>query len=196
MNWRFSLLLMAGLGLPIAAAAASPIYRCSGGPYVAYQNYPCPDGLQETLVIPANAPAVMELPTPRTVTPIPTPSGTGRDAQASSIERGMVSRENGRPTADASRDTGRPVFQQTVLRLGVTDDQVLNMPRWGLPDKITRTRLNGVPHEEWLYLWRQDGAKRLSFDNAKLTGIDDVSTPPNQQYATVGSRSVELRDIH
>src|SRR5262245_31245203 len=186
LRWLF----IVSMALP-AAVQAFPVYRCTGGPYVAYQNYPCQAGLQETMIMPSNSPPVMELPAPGSPASEPRTSRVERRGPA---ESRTAPAQNPAATNSASGIARRPALTQTVLRLGMTDDQVLNLPRWGLPDKITRTRLNHVWHEEWLYLSR-DGAKRLSFDNAKLTSIDTDPGLTSRQYAGVSLPSDEARAI-
>src|SRR5262245_3690341 len=126
MNSKFPWLLIAGLALPLAAQA-SPIYRCTGGQYVAYQSYPCPEGMHEALVIPANSPPVMELQIPGMMKSAARPNAVGREEGLSPSERdGLVpndnarssrqenrspSREDGRSAGANASNSGRPVFQ-------------------------------------------------------------------------------------
>ncbi len=36
----------------------------------------------------------------------------------------------------------------------MSDDEVLNLPAWGRPSTITRSKVNRVWYEEWIYRWR------------------------------------------
>ncbi len=97
------------------------------------------------------------------------------------------------PTARRHRDAGsearaRPtrtkrVFWRTSIAIGMSDDEVLNLPSWGRPSAITRSKSNRVWHEEWLYRWRIGGTSRLLFANGRLTAVEtgegdgDAATP-------------------
>jgi hypothetical protein len=53
----------------------------------------------------------------------------------------------------------------------MSDDEVLNLPAWGRPSTITRSRAHHVWYEEWIYRWRMGGTSRLSFANGRLVGM-------------------------
>jgi hypothetical protein len=78
-------------------------------------------------------------------------------------------------------------FQRTTLALGMTDDEVLNLPHWGLPAKIVRSKTNHIWREEWLYMSHADGAKRLYFENTRLMAVENEPAPL-QQVASVTIR--------
>ena len=68
-------------------------------------------------------------------------------------------------------------FRRAQIVRGMTDDEVLNTPRWGPPTRISRTRENGTWRESWVYA-RVDGTRKLSFVNGKLTSIETDADPP------------------
>ena len=63
-----------------------------------------------------------------------------------------------------------------ALTLGMSDDEVLNMPGWGRPSRITRVRVPREWREEWIYDQSLLAEQRLYFANAKLVDIV-VMTP-------------------
>ena len=62
----------------------------------------------------------------------------------------------------------------------MSDDEILNLPHWGRPDKITRSKAKHVWREEWVYASLQDGPKRLYFENAKLAAVQDEPAAAQQ----------------
>lgn len=68
----------------------------------------------------------------------------------------------------------RPILPvgRTTLSLGMSDDEVLNLPGWGRPRKITRNKANRVWHEQWAYVSPAEGEKHLHFANGKLRAIE------------------------
>ena len=55
------------------------------------------------------------------------------------------------------------------LAVGMSDTKVLNMPGWGRPQKITRTRAKDGWREEWTYRSRSEEKRILQFVNGTLT---------------------------
>jgi hypothetical protein len=53
-----------------------------------------------------------------------------------------------------------------------------------VPDNISRSKVNGVWHEDWIYRSRSGAAKHLHFQNTLLTAVD-MDYIPSQQYASV-----------
>jgi hypothetical protein len=53
----------------------------------------------------------------------------------------------------------------------MTDDEVLNLPGWGRPSRIDRSREQGIWHEDWTY---DDGLARryAHFVNARLVSLE------------------------
>jgi hypothetical protein len=72
-------------------------------------------------------------------------------------------------------------WRRTTLTLGMSDDEVLNLPGWGRPNRITRARMPRTWHEEWTYGPSAAGERRLHFANARL--VDIVDKPPPDQVA-------------
>jgi hypothetical protein len=56
--------------------------------------------------------------------------------------------------------------------MGITDDEVLNLPAWGRPSTIVRTRSGRGWQEQWTYDGRGGGARRLLFLNGKLASVE------------------------
>ena len=56
----------------------------------------------------------------------------------------------------------------------MTDDEVLNLPGWGRPAKITRTRAPREWREEWIYV-AGAGSRQLHFLNGTLTLVERPS---------------------
>jgi hypothetical protein len=139
------------LAMVPAAASAQDIYKCTAGGSVAYQSTPCASGQVEK-----------------------------RLAVGPSMPRGeIVAAADARPAvtvpgAAALRRTG-PWRNQTLV-LGMSDDEVLNMPAWGRPAHIARSRVSRAWHEVWTYATPSPGERQLHFVNARLAGIGDA--PP------------------
>jgi hypothetical protein len=67
---------------------------------------------------------------------------------------------------------GRRAFWRTSIAIGMSDDEVLNLPSWGRPSAISRSKSNRLWHEEWLYRWRNGAVSRLWFANGRLTAVE------------------------
>lgn len=126
-------------------ASATGIYKCVDDGGTAYQSLPCAPGASEIR---------MAQPAPRgpaMLSPAPRPDA-------------------------ASRYPRRPgPWKHRTLTLGMSDDEVLNLPGWGRPSRITRVRLPREWREEWIYDGGLLAEQRLYFANAKL--VDIVVTP-------------------
>lgn len=72
-------------------------------------------------------------------------------------------------------------WRRTTLTLGMSDDEVLNIPGWGRPARITRARAPRAWREEWVYGQSATGTRHLLFVNARL--VDIVDRPPVEQVA-------------
>jgi hypothetical protein len=59
-----------------------------------------------------------------------------------------------------------------ALNLGMTDDEVLNLPGWGPPQKITRSKAEHMWSEQWSYNSSANERRQLQFTNGKLMTID------------------------
>jgi hypothetical protein len=68
--------------------------------------------------------------------------------------------ENGKanPPVD-SRVAASPLYA-TRLFIGMTDTQVLNLPSWGRPARIVRSKAGKVWREQWIYKDRSTGDER------------------------------------
>jgi len=73
-------------------------------------------------------------------------------------------------------------WRHQELALGISDDEVLNMPAWGRPNRIVRTRLPRGWQEVWIYGNPVVGDRALVFTNARLTDIGDAA--PSQVAVT------------
>ena len=62
--------------------------------------------------------------------------------------------------------------RRTPLCVGMTDDEVLNLPGWGRPAKIVRTRELGAWEERWTYAARDAGSRQLQFVNGRLADVE------------------------
>jgi hypothetical protein len=79
-------------------------------------------------------------------------------------------------------------FLATQLFIGMTDTQVLNLPSWGRPAQIIRSKAGHAWREQWIYKDRSTGDERrfLYFENARLVDQEDAPPPPSfQARATV-----------
>ncbi len=142
---------MVGLALA-GAACAGTIYKCAGRGTVTYQSMPC-----------------------------------GSDAAALRVARFGGPADAVPPpilAADAPLASGRPKggpWPKRGIALGMSDDEVLNMPAWGRPARIVRTRLARGWQEVWSYQDAWGAERQLVFTNARLADIVDV---PRAQVAT------------
>jgi hypothetical protein len=140
------------------AASAAPlvtaqdIFKCIDGGGTTYQSTPCASGQGETRM------------------------ATGAVQPRAEVQVAALS-----PPAmrEPSRIAGP--WRRTTLTLGMSDDEVLNLPGWGRPTRITRAKMSRVWHEEWTYGSSAAGGRRLHFANARL--VDIIDKPPLDQVA-------------
>ena len=140
------------LALCAAAAAAWPalaqadIYKCTDGFTTIYQSKPCAPGQAQTVFSVASraAPSVSVVPSTSPPAPRVAAIPPGRDV----------------------------AFRRTTIALGVSDDEVLNMPGWGVPTRIERSRERRLYREEWRYATPSGDTRVLHFANSRLTGMD------------------------
>ena len=94
------------------------------------------------------------------------------------------------PPDPARRSARKPgPWRHKTLTLGMSDDEVLNMPGWGPPSRITRVRVpRGGWREEWTYDQGLVAEQRLSFANAKLVDIVVVSPEARVAEAAASTR--------
>jgi hypothetical protein len=133
--------LCAFVALGVDEASATGIYKCVDGGATAYQSLPCAPGASEIRLSPP-ASAVPALLSPA-------------------------------PRADAASPYPRRPgpWKHRTLTLGMSDDEVLNLPGWGRPSRITRVRLPREWREEWIYDGGLLAEQRLYFANAKLVDV-------------------------
>jgi len=70
----------------------------------------------------------------------------------------------------------RGPWTRTTVEIGISDDEVLNMPGWGRPMQISRARVGRHWEEVWRYGNSYSGGRELRFVNARLADI--VETAP------------------
>lgn len=164
----------AWLLIPLAAAWASAggaqdIHKCvgvgDGG--VAYQNVPCSGAQVDAgfLRLPGYADPPQRdgasLPpaeAAQVAAPADTPDASGDPASV--------------------QDSQQAFPYRASISLGMTDDQVLNIPSWGRPSRIERSGRHRGWRETWIYD-RDPGleaARQLSFVDGRLTSIDVGAT--------------------
>jgi hypothetical protein len=134
-----------GIAYPLAAHAQA-IHKCLAPDGVAYQSMPCASGAGDVVI-----------------------------ASLGSVRADSAPRAEAPTAAAARREPGansKRVFWRTSIAIGMSDDEVLNLPAWGRPSAITRSKANRVWYEEWIYRWRMGGTSRLSFANGRLTGVE------------------------
>ena len=143
--------------LAVAAPCnAEEIHKCMSENGVTYQGLPC-DG--------------REAPPTSVMTDAAQPP---RTADASAI-----------PECDARpRSPARLPWRQATICIGMTDDEVLNLPGWGRPAKIVRTREPRRWHEEWTYGASATGQRLLHFVNGKLAGLETAAAAAATATAT------------
>ena len=76
------------------------------------------------------------------------------------------------------QDSQQAFPYRASISLGMTDDQVLNIPSWGRPSRIERSGRHRGWRETWIYD-RDPGleaARQLSFVDGRLTSIDVGAT--------------------
>ncbi len=79
------------------------------------------------------------------------------------------------PTNDDGRATpgqeSPQASQPGGLAVGMTDTEVLNLPGWGRPHKIARSRAKRAWLEQWTYLSPANWESQLEFANGRLTAV-------------------------
>jgi len=134
--------LLAGLLCFAPIAQGESAYQCSLPAGATYQGSPC-DGS-----VPGIVPA----------TPAPAAT-TSRSAD--------TPRCNARPML-----TAKSRWRPRSLCIGITDDEVLNLAGWGRPSNIARVRSGRSWQEQWTYVSRAAGSRRLQFVNGKLASVE------------------------
>jgi hypothetical protein len=135
------------IACPVAGFSQA-IHKCTAAEGTAYQSEPCGADASDIVIASAG------------------PGDSVRSRRDQRAESPALP-----PKRAAARGTRR-VFWRTSIAIGMSDDEVLNLPSWGRPSAIARTRSNRVWHEEWVYRWRIGGTSRLLFANGKLTAVE------------------------
>jgi hypothetical protein len=139
---------------------AQEVHKCVSADGVTYQGLPCAG---EEAPIPASA---------ATATQTTRPSGAGAPPECGP-----------RPLSPP-----RLPWRQATICIGMTDDEVLNLPGWGRPARIVRTREQRRWHEDWTYDARLDGRRHLHFINGTLAAAEtEVAEPPGGSLASLVS---------
>jgi hypothetical protein len=91
--------------------------------------------------------------------------------------------ENANPIQPTDPRLAATLFFANRLFIGMTDTQVLNLPSWGRPAQIIRSKAGHVWREQWIYKDRNTGDERrfLYFENARLVNEEDAPPPPSYQ---------------
>ena len=91
--------------------------------------------------------------------------------------------DNAKATQPTDARLAAASFFATRLLIGMTDTQVLNLPSWGRPAQIIRSKAGHVWREQWIYKDRSTGDERrfLYFENARLVDHEDAPPPPSYQ---------------
>jgi hypothetical protein len=136
----------------VSYEANKSIYKCADAGGVAYRDTPCATPQQQTVVVAA-----------RKVNWQPENAKQSYSAEA-------------RLSTEARSSTTSPVYA-TRLFMGMTDTQVLNLPGWGRPARIIRSKEGRQWREQWIYKDRSTGEERraLFFENARLVDQEDAS---------------------
>jgi hypothetical protein len=89
--------------------------------------------------------------------------------------------ESGRanPPPVDSRLAASPLYAPRLF-IGMTDTQVLNLPSWGRPARIVRSKEGRMWREQWIYKDRSTGEERgfLYFENARLVDQENAPAHP------------------
>ena len=159
MNLRFWPLAALAISSATSVYAQYPsqdIFKCVDGEVTAYQSMPCATNQTQTRVMTVARP--QDAPIPSVAVP-------------SKVLAAV-------PTAQSSEKMWPP---RRTLMLGMSDDEVLNLPGWGVPKEIVRSRASREWKEEWTYPTAA-GERKLYFVNARLVDAI-VDTQASQQIA-------------
>jgi len=155
------ILLCAWVASLATAVSAGEIHKCVDDGGTTYQSAPCATGASEPIRMPTATPA-------------------RADSPGSSLRS--------YPGREAARKPGP--WTHKALTLGMSDDEVLNMPGWGRPSRITRVRVPREWREEWIYDQGLLAEQRLYFANARL--VDIVVMSPEARI--VGAAAFPLEE--
>ena len=165
MKHRFRLLVPLVLGVS-GASVAQDIHKCVGdGSSVTYQNAPCAPAQSDAgvLRLPGYAdPAERD---GATAPAAETAPAAGAASAAAPAETPFAA-----APPPALSDAERVFPFRTSVAVGMTDDQVLNVPGWGRPTRIARSGSHANWREVWTYD-RRGYMRQLAFVAGRLAGI-------------------------
>jgi hypothetical protein len=151
------------------AGNAADVHKCATPTGIAYQGFPCDGAELPTSIVAASATQA-----PRAV------SATAATAPAARATQDCEARPRQAPR--------RLPWRHAAICIGMTDDEVLNLPGWGRPAKIIRTRAPREWHEDWTYDARTAGPRQLHFVNGRLAAVEtelaDASAGPIASVAS------------
>ena len=157
-----SVLLCSFLLCLSAVGNAAEVHKCATPTGISYQGLPCEGPELPTPAVVANATSAPTANSARTTDGV----ATAGQASPASVAPAM-------PDCDTKpRLARRPPWGHATICIGMTDDEVLNLPGWGRPAKIVRTRVPREWREEWFYDARAAGPRQLFFVNGKLALIE------------------------
>lgn len=171
--------MIACVALTLAAGAnAQSIRKCVDHGVVGYQTMPCGVGQVDA--------GLVKL--PDYADP---PQHDGATAPAQDAYGGTPAGEDVvTPVPATSPPPSQAAFPfRTSIALGMTDDQVLNIPQWGRPSRIARSGRHETWRETWTYD-RNGETRQLAFVDGRLAAIDDRDAPI--QIASVPRASAPL----
>lgn len=163
---RVSVVLLSslcGIACPLGGNAQA-IHKCTAADGVAYQAAPCAAGASDVLIASRGAAGASDV-----LVESRGAAGESRSESPAATASAVLAKRAPEPGA-------KRLFQRTRIALGMSDDEVLNMPNWGRPHSITRSKSNRIWREEWLYRWGAGGTSRLSFANGRLTALETEAT--------------------
>jgi hypothetical protein len=164
MKHRFWMFACVGFAMA-TAGHAQEIRKCLDNGVVGYQSAPCGVGQVDSGVV--KLPAYADPPQRDGASAPANPYGF--DATQDDVDAASVA------PAPAPAPTQGAFPFRTSIALGMTDDQVLNTPRWGRPTHIERMGR----HRGWREVWTYAGpetTRTLSFVEGRLANIA-VDTP-------------------
>jgi len=161
---------------PVASVVARPVYKCVDDEgRTAYQSEPCTLAATESRLDVAGG-----IGRPDASAASPNPSVKRADTAVVRSDQPAVR------SARTVASRGPLPWPHRTLTVGMSDDEVLNLPEWGRPSRVTRARMPREWHEDWTYHSRDGPVEQhLHFVNARLASIDvePAGEPPVQLTA-------------
>ncbi len=139
---------------------ARGIYKCVSAAGTAYQSARCESGSAEEILSDALPDSLVQ-----------PPRDTDGDSALVAVNQGGDSRASSAGSVAPRSFGGSSLSGVENPSLGITDDQALNMPGWGPPKKIVRTRERSGWRELWTYARKSGGAPQLEFLNGRLVAV-------------------------